>query len=260
MDHDGPAVTVRVAEPLRFLLPARDRAEGARRLAFDPDATVGHVVQAAGVPLTEVGPLRLDGAPTAAAARTSPGGTIEVGEAVRPQPLPRGGFLLDVGLGVLARRLRLLGLDAAWSTDPAAAADPALVVRANAEHRLLLTQDRRLLMRRALRRGALVRGSRPDDQLADVLDRFRPPLRPLTRCAACGGALEPVPKAAIAERLHPGTRRSYDEFARCPACDRVYWAGAHARRLGQLVEAATAVIDAEPRTPEGGDAGVITEG
>ena len=89
--------------------------------------------------------------------------------------------------------MRLLGLDAEWSND---ADDPELVARAVAADRVLLTQDRRLLMRRALRAGALVRGSRPDDQLADVLSRFAPPLAPLTRCTACGGALAPVPKEA----------------------------------------------------------------
>jgi hypothetical protein len=56
-------VVVRVDPSLAFLLPLRDRAAGERRLRFDPDATVGHVVQSAGVPLTEVGELTLDGAP-----------------------------------------------------------------------------------------------------------------------------------------------------------------------------------------------------
>src|SRR5690348_6711541 len=52
-------VAVRMAEPLRFLQPQRDRRSGVRRLALDPDATVGHLVQAAGVPLTEAGALLL---------------------------------------------------------------------------------------------------------------------------------------------------------------------------------------------------------
>ena len=52
-----PSVVVRVSEALRFLLPLPYRRAGARPLAFDPDATVGHLVQAAGVPLTEVGGL-----------------------------------------------------------------------------------------------------------------------------------------------------------------------------------------------------------
>jgi uncharacterized protein with PIN domain len=228
-------VVVLLPAGLRFLLPARDRGEGRRQLRFDPDATVGHVVQAAGVPLTEVGELRLDGGPVERTARARRGGTIEVTEAGRPQRAPAGGFLLDVGLGALARRMRLLGLDAAWSND---ADDPELVARAATEERVLLTQDRRLLMRGTLPAGALVRGSRPDDQLDDVLSRFAPPLAPLTRCTACGGELAPVPKEVVADRLQPGTRRTYDEFARCTACGRVYWQGAHARRIGGLISTA----------------------
>jgi uncharacterized protein len=229
-------VEVVLPPPLRFLLPPRDRSRGARRMGFDPDATVGHVVEAAGVPLTEVGELRLDGVATGPSARTAPGSTIEVTEAPRPQPGSPGGFLLDVGLGALARRLRLLGLDAAWSND---ADDPDLVVRAAAEDRVLLTQDRRLLMRRALRRGALVRGSRPDDQLADVLDRFALEFSPLTRCTACGGVLAPVDTAEVAHLLEPGTVRSYAEFVRCRSCRRVYWHGAHAARIDAIIRTAT---------------------
>ncbi|MGY1822527.1 Mut7-C RNAse domain-containing protein [Geodermatophilus sp. SYSU D00079] len=229
------AVVVRVPPELAFLLRPRDRPSRERRLAFDPDATLGHVLRAAGVPPTEVGGVRLDGVPAGPEARVHRDGVVDVVPLPRPQPAPPGGFLLDVGLGALARRLRLLGVDAAWSND---ADDPELVERANAEERALLTQDRGLLMRQALVRGALVRGSRPDDQLADVLDRFAPLLAPLTRCTACGAPLAPVAKAAVADRLPPGTRRSYDAFSRCPACDRVYWHGAHARRIGALVAAA----------------------
>jgi uncharacterized protein len=225
-------VLLRLDPDLRWLLPPRLRAAGERELGFDPDATVGHLVQAAGVPLTEVGDLVLDGTPTGPDARTRPGSVVEVGPVRRPQPVPPGGFLLDVGLGALARRLRLLGLDAAWSN---AADDPDLVAQAVAEDRVLLTQDRRLLMRRALPQGALVRGSRPDDQLAAVLDRFVTSLAPLTRCTACNGGLVPVPKAEVADRLEPGTRRSFDEFSRCTRCGRVYWRGAHARRIDALV-------------------------
>jgi uncharacterized protein len=228
------AVDVVVPAPLRFLLPGRDRHRGVRRMRFDPDATVGHVVQAAGVPLTEVGRVRVDGGPVPLPARTRPGAVLEVDPVARPQPVPAGGFLLDVGLGTLARRLRLLGLDAAWSND---AEDADLATRAVAEERVLLTQDRGLLMRRGVP-GALVRGSRPDDQLADVLDRFAPSLAPLTRCTACGARLEPVAKADVADRLPPGTRRTFDDFSRCPACGRLYWRGAHARRIDALLRGA----------------------
>jgi uncharacterized protein with PIN domain len=229
-------IEVAVPPPLRFLLPGRDRAAGRRRLPFDPDATLGHLVQAAGVPLTEVGALRRDGVPADVDARAAPGSTIELVEVARPEPVPPGGFLLDVGLGALTRRLRLLGLDAAWSAD---ADDPDLVTRALTQDRVLLTQDRGLLKRRALRRGALVRGSRPDDQLADVLDRFAPALAPLTRCTACGGGLHAVAKEEVAALLPPGTRRTYEDFVRCAECGRVYWHGAHGHRIDALIRGAT---------------------
>ncbi|MGY1720927.1 Mut7-C RNAse domain-containing protein [Blastococcus sp. SYSU DS0552] len=228
-------VRVRPAPDLRWLLAPRYRGAGERRLPFDPDATAGHLVQAAGIPLTEVGTIRADGAPATPADRTAPGTVLEVDPAPRPVAVPPGGFLLDVGLGALARQLRLLGADAAWSND---ADDAALVARAAAEGRVLLTQDRGLLMRRALPQGALVRGSRPGEQLDDVLDRFSLPLAPLTRCTACGAAVHPVPKDEVAAELEPGTRRTYDAFARCPACGRVYWRGAHAARIDALVERA----------------------
>ena len=51
-------------------------------------------------------------------------------------------FVLDVHLGTLARRLRLVGVDAAYAND---LDDDALIERANAGRRVLLTQDRKLL-------------------------------------------------------------------------------------------------------------------
>jgi uncharacterized protein len=112
---------------------------------------------------------------------------------------------------------------------------------------VLLTQDRGLLRRRATWSAAYVYGTRPDDQVADVLDRFAPPLSPWTRCTACNGELEPTPKSTVEHLLEPGTRRSYDAFARCRSCGRPYWRGAHAARLQRLVADAERRVAA--RTP-----------
>ncbi|HET8642462.1 MAG TPA: Mut7-C RNAse domain-containing protein [Pseudonocardiaceae bacterium] len=107
--------------------------------------------------------------------------------------------------------------------------------RAGREDRLLLTQDRGLLRRRTLRRAAYVAGSNADGQLADVLDRFRLPLAPYTRCPACGDTVQPVPKAEVEAQLEPGTRRTRHNFTRCRSCARIYWRGAHAARLDALI-------------------------
>jgi uncharacterized protein len=225
-------VRLDVARELRFLLPARWRA-GMVEVASDRTASLGHIVQSVGVPLTEVGVLRVAGRVVPADRRPEPDELVEVVARPRPQPLdgpPR--LLLDVHLGALARRLRLLGVDTAYRND---AVDAELVEQAGTDDRLLLTQDRGLLRRRALHRAAYVRGSSPDDQLADVLDRFRLPLAPYTRCTACGGALQSVPKAEVVDLLEPGTRRTQRDFARCRSCRRVYWRGAHSARLDRLV-------------------------
>ncbi|MDO8106030.1 DUF5615 family PIN-like protein [Isoptericola sp. b441] len=246
-DPDHPAVTMRVHPDLRFLLPPGRRG-GHLSVRAWPTDTVGHVVQDAGIPLTEVGALTLNGEPVDPGGRVAPG-TLDVDPVLRPQPTPTmpPRFLLDVHLGTLARRLRLLGLDTTWSPDAGRADDAELVARAADEDRVLLTQDRRLLHRRALRFGALVRGHDVADQLDDVLDRFTPPLLPWTRCVACGAPLRKVRRADVVDLLEPGTLRTYDAFSQCTSCGRAYWRGAHASRLEELVDHARGVVAARLR-------------
>jgi uncharacterized protein with PIN domain len=226
---------IRVASELRFLLPARLRSRDTVDVAVDGTSTLGHVVESLGVPLTEVSDLLVDGVPVSARTILRAGDAVDVAPVRRPQRLEDERFLLDVHLGALARRMRLLGLDTAYSP---AADDPELVRQATLQARVLLTKDRGLLRRHALPAGAYVRGDRRDAQLADVLDRFAPHLEPWTRCPACNGVLVPATLEEVRDRIEPGTRRSYTAFSRCPACGRVYWRGAHARRLEDIVASA----------------------
>jgi uncharacterized protein len=229
-----PTAQAEVAPELRLFLRPANRA-GAVAIPCDGVSSFGHVVQSLGIPLTEVGALLANARRVPASYRPRGGDRLRVRAVKRPQHLPSARFVLDVHLGTLARRLRLLGLDTAYANDMD---DDALIDRANDEDRLLLTQDRGLLRRRQLRLGAYVRGARPDEQLADVLDRFSPPLTPWTRCIACNGLLSSAPKSDVEARLQPGTRRTYDEFSRCAACGRVYWRGAHSGRLQAIVASA----------------------
>jgi uncharacterized protein len=246
----GPGVRLRFDEDLRFFLAPRRRRPDAVLLPSDGTSTAGHLVTSLGVPLTEVGALTVGGRKIPASYRPEDGDVIEVAAIARPQPVPSGQplrFVLDVHLGTLARRLRLLGVDTAYAND---ADDEELIEQANAQHRVLLTQDRGLLRRKAVKSGGFVRGARPDDQLRDVLERFAPRLAPWTRCVACNGVLQTVPKSEVEDSLQPGTRRTYQEFARCPDCGRVYWRGAHNRRLQRIVAAARAAVTTdEDRAP-----------
>lgn len=233
-------IHVEVAPALHLFVPHARRA-GATLLATDGVSTLGHVIESLGVPLTEVGALVVDGREVPAAHIPKAGETVQVRPVDRPQQVPGAPlrFLLDVHLGTLARRLRLLGVDTAYeSTD---IGDAALATRSATEKRVMLSRDRGLLRRRELWAGAFVYSTRPDDQLHDVLDRFAPDLIPWTRCTACNGLLEEATKEEVADQLEHGTQRSYDVFAQCTECGRVYWKGAHHEQLEAVVERALSI-------------------
>ncbi|MBK3640566.1 MULTISPECIES: Mut7-C RNAse domain-containing protein [Streptomyces] len=233
---NGPEIHVEFAPELALFVQRRPR----RTLVTDGVSSLGHAVESAGVPLTEVGTLRVDGREVPVSYVPAAGDRVEVRTVERPQRVPGAPlrFLLDVHLGTLARRLRLLGVDTAYeSTD---IGDPALAALSAAEKRVMLSRDRGLLRRRELWAGAYVYSTRPEDQLRDILDRFRPELRPWTRCTACNGLLKEATKEEVADQLHGGTQRSYDVFAQCRECGRAYWKGAHHEQLVAIVERALA--------------------
>ncbi|MCH0563637.1 MULTISPECIES: Mut7-C ubiquitin/RNAse domain-containing protein [unclassified Streptomyces] len=231
---NGPEIHVEFAPGLAVFVP-RDPHQ---RLVTDGMSTLGHVVESAGVPLTEVGALWVNGHEVPTSYVPAGGDRVEVRAVERPQQVPGAPlrFLLDVHLGTLARRLRLLGVDTAYeSTD---IGDPALAALSAAEQRVMLSRDRGLLRRRELWSGAYVYSTRPEEQLHDVLERFRPELRPWTRCTACNGLLRQATKDEVADQLEHGTQRTYDVFAQCRECGRAYWKGAHHEQLEAIVERA----------------------
>jgi hypothetical protein len=143
-------------------------------------------------------------------------------------------------LGALARWLRVLGVDTAYDTH---ADDEGLVSNAVRERRVLLTKDRGLLRRRALPNAAYVPGV-TGRSAADGRPRpLRTLLAPYTHCPVCNGTLTTVAKDEIAHLLETGTRRSYDDYARCTQCRQIYWPGAHARRLDDVIRLAARLSD-----------------
>ncbi len=210
--------------------PARTVPVGAPRSVKD-------LIESVGIPHTEVAAITVDGAPVDLTHRVNGGERIvawppehpdahQVGRWLLPVPPPYRRFVLDVHLGALTRRLRLLGFDCWYRTR---AEDRLLADVAVSEARILLTRDRQLLMRRAIVHGYCPRSDHPDTQLAEVAARYRlgPRASPLTRCAACNGMLRPVPLAEVVAEVPPRTRRAIDRYARCSGCGKVYWPGSH---------------------------------
>ncbi|GHB28042.1 Mut7-C RNAse domain-containing protein [Streptomyces chryseus] len=232
---NGPEIHLSVAPELHLFVAAARRG-GPTPLTTDGASTLGHVVESLGIPLTEAGRLLVDGREVPVSHVPGAGERVEVHAARRPQEVPGAPlrFLLDVHLGTLARRLRLLGVDAAYFSEDVG--DPALAAYSARDRRVLLSRDRGLLRRRELWAGAYVYSDRPKEQLDDVLTRFAPALAPWTRCVACNGDLADATKESVRGFLEDGTERSYDVFAQCTACERVYWNGAHHSSLQTIVD------------------------
>jgi uncharacterized protein with PIN domain len=224
------------------LLPAGRSGRVGFAHSFSGPQTVKHLIEALGVPHTEVGLIQVDDRPVSFAYRPADGDRIAVyPDAAPPQPSLRPpwpdppAFLADNHLGRLARYLRLLGFDTAYdgSLD-----DEALAEKAEDEQRILLTRDRGLLKRRLVTFGYCLRTTDPREQLVAVLRRFRlfDRVEPWRRCLRCNGLLRPVEKAAILDRLEPKTKIYYDTFQQCEACEQVYWRGSHFEDLAELVK------------------------
>jgi hypothetical protein len=195
---------------------------------FTDPPSLKHVIEACGVPHTEVG------APEDLRRLLRDGDKITVAPAAQPEVVFDPRFVLDCHLGRLAKYLRLLGFDTWYENH---AADEALAALSQAERRTLLTMDRGLLMRRNVERGFFIWDHAPRAQLQAVLRRYelRPHFRPLTRCLRCNRELEPVAAERVWERIPPKTKQWCREFYRCPGCDRVYWKGSHYERMVEFV-------------------------
>jgi uncharacterized protein with PIN domain len=150
-------------------------------------------------------------------------------------PLPdKPCFILDNHLGQLATYLRMLGFDSLYQNDYQ---DDELAQVSSQEERVLLTRDRRLLMRKAIRRGYCIHQTDPRLQAAEVLRRFNlfGQVRPFQRCLRCNSPLLVVSKQDVIERLEPLTKRYYDEFHICPSCNQIYWKGSHFEHMQQMI-------------------------
>ncbi|MGH3561587.1 MAG: Mut7-C RNAse domain-containing protein [Mycobacterium sp.] len=213
---------------------------------FRTHQTVKDVLEAMGIPHTEVDLILVNGDPAGFAHRPAVGDRIAaypVFEALgiesitrlRPAPLRNPRFVVDVNLGRLARLLRMLGFDVWWSHD---ADDATLADISLGRQRILLTRDRGLLKRRAITHGLFVHADHPEQQTLEVIRRLdlRHRLAPLTRCLRCNGRLAAVGKDEVIDQLQPLTRRYYHEFSRCADCGQIYWPGSHYARLICLVD------------------------
>jgi uncharacterized protein with PIN domain len=243
---DEAIVTFRFYEELNdFLAPAHRQRDFAR--AHVPGATVKHMVEALGVPHTEIELVLVDGE------SVEFGRVLRVGDRVavyptfeafdvaplvrvRERPLRDTRFLADAHLGGLARLLRLLGFDTLFEN---AWRDEEIVRRALAEHRIVLTRDRALLMRRDVTHGCFVHAQDSPGQARELVERLdlKRAAHPFTRCLVCNAPLRAIDPGEVPAGVPPAVRARHDRFAACADCGRVYWEGSHWQRMQAKVAA-----------------------
>lgn len=138
--------------------------------------------------------------------------------------------MVDHMVRKLGKYLRILGYDADW--DPRLRTHE-LIEKANREHRIFLTRNRRLPHNYPLpERTVLLQSTDPVRQFEQVIETCRLDSRGrlFSRCIRCNVALEPVPdKTTVRDRVHPNVYQRYNRFYTCPRCATVFWKGSHVR-------------------------------
>ena len=236
--------TFRFYEELNdFLAPERRRREFA--CACARRATTKHMIEALGVPHTEVELILVNGESVGFDHLLHDGDRVAVYpkfEAfdvtpllrVREQPLRVSRFIADAHLGGLAHLLRMAGFDTLYDNG---FDDAEIAATAAAESRIVLSRDRELLMRREITHGCYVHALKSVDQLREVFARLdlARSQKPFTLCLYCNSPLRAIDKALILDRLPPGVRERYERFTTCDRCRRVFWEGTHWQRMREVL-------------------------
>ena len=224
--------TFRFHAELNDFLPAA-RRDRVLQVECACAATTKHMVEALGVPHTEVGMLTVNGMEAGLACQLAPGDQVDVFPG-SPELDGPARFVADAHLGGLARLLRMAGFDTLYDNQ---FDDREIAAIASLQKRIVLTRDRDLLIRKEIILGCYVRALKSEDQALQVLSRYRlvRQAKPFTLCLSCNAPLQGVGKSEVADRLPPRVRELHEEFCRCDICGRVYWKGSHWQRMSMLL-------------------------
>ena len=243
-------ITIRFYEELNFFLKKHPKKQNIQ-FTYYGKRSVKDLIESFGVPHVEVDLILVNSKSVDFSYILNNGDRISVYPVferfnigkislLRDQPLRENKFILDVHLGKLAKHLRLLGFD----TDYKAFRDDRTLAKISSdEHRILLTRDRQLLMRKMVQWGLIIRSDDSKEQILEVLDRIdlRNDIHPFTRCLSCNGIIKSLTiDSAEFELLRtsipPKVLNWCSEFNYCPSCKKVYWKGSHYESLMRRIE------------------------
>jgi hypothetical protein len=213
---------------------------------FKGKPSVKNTIQALGVPHGEVDLILVNGDPVGFDYQLQGGEMISVypvfesldispAARLRPKPLRETRFVVDVNLGKLAQKLRLLGFDTLFRND---FADDEIVKIAIREKRIILTRDKGILKQNSVTHGYWLRNDNPKKQLKEVIERLQlqNSFQPFSRCTNCNGELEQISKDQLEHLLPADTLQYYNEFWKCSGCGKIYWEGSHFKHILRWLE------------------------
>jgi len=219
-----------------FLLTQRRECEFSVPCARN--ATTKHMIEALGVPHTEVGLVTVQGQVAGLNQLLHDGDHVAVyPQSGLPDTTQEKRFIADAHLGGLARLLRIAGFDTLYRND---FQDREIADIALREHRIVLTRDRALLMLRDISRGCYVHALKPERQLVEIMARLAlsNSLHPFSLCLECNAPLQAIAKSQVRQQLPTLVQTSHDHFAHCTQCGRVYWQGSHWQRMQHVLDEA----------------------
>jgi uncharacterized protein with PIN domain len=147
-------------------------------------------------------------------------------------------FIVDANAGKLARWLRMLGYDTLFVND---IDDDELVSIGLKEHRLIITKDTQVMLRRAVTSGKvkalLVTQDDPKAQFRQLVDTLKLNRgKQFTRCLECNALLVPRGRDEVEGLVPPYVFQTQTQYYQCPECQRVYWRATHWQHMIQELD------------------------
>lgn len=135
-------------------------------------------------------------------------------------------FVVDCMLGKLAKWMRILGFDVVYFKK---ANDDEILKLCLNERRIILTRDRKLFSIAKKERAFLVKSDNWEKQAKEVIDNYNlwNRISPFSRCLDCNHPLKTVDKLSVKNLVPPFPYETFEEFAICPECGKIYWPGTH---------------------------------
>lgn len=233
-------IQIRFYEELNDFLPFYKRKK-LFEFTFKGNRSIKDVIESIGIPHTEIDLILVNGKSVDFKFKPEHQDQISVYpifesidiseiQRLRPKPLRKTMFILDVHLGKLAKYLRMLGFDTLYENNYS---DPFIIKTAETEKRIILTRDLGILKNKQVTHGYYIRSDKPKEQLREVIYRFdlRKNIQPLNRCLECNGCINRISKNEIEQHLKPKTRKYFNKFFQCTNCKKIYWEGSHFHKI-----------------------------